>query len=144
MDKNTISTYGWMIIAVIIISTLIVAVAPFAQNAMNSFGNSPDKYGYSNLEELGEEKNTQMLPTPTNLTLSEAGIFSFDSVQNANKYIITVKTNTTVMSTIIENTSIDLSAELKNSNNSATIEVVAISDHSLYRNSDRAMYTVKH
>ena len=43
MDKNTLSTYGWIIISIIILSILLVFATPFGETVVSEINKIPDK-----------------------------------------------------------------------------------------------------
>ena len=148
MNKESISSYGWVIVTLIILSLLIVASTPFGRQAIAEIQKIPDKIamsfgtGDSGENDVAGGASTQKLDTPTNLNVSSENVLTYDPVNYADVYVITIKNGNVSVLMTVYTTEVDLSNELKNINDQAIIGVVAKNSNKLFADSDKAIYVI--
>lgn len=119
MDDNTLSNWGWVIIATLIAVAMIAFASPYSDLITGEMLATVNK-----VDVLGETQEGS-LAQPTNLSLKE-NILSFTPVTNADKYLVTIKSETIDVTSEITGTNVDLSSALSASNEIVTITVTAI------------------
>lgn len=140
MDRETINTYAWVIISLILASILLAAAAPLAHEVVTMLNETPTQIeGVFGLQEGDDvmQRGTQ-LDTPTNVKLSSAGVLSFNPVKNAEGYLIVVSNGAVVSSVTTTETTIDISEALTHFNRYGYVELIATTTDPAYSNSNPA------
>ena len=139
MNKETFSRYGWIIIIVLILAVMITFAAPFGyaivsgvNNFVNGFGNAMN----GNAGGGGSGSSGIKLDAPTNLTLTNNQL-SFDSVPNANQYILYVNDE---VSATYATSPIDVSTYIETYGTPITFKLVASDSTGTYGDSAATEY----
>lgn len=143
MDKETLGSFGWVIIAIIIIGVLLAAASPLGEKALGMIKDLPNNIKNAvgiGVVTLPEDSTAEPLDAPQNLMLSESDALTWDAVLYADGYLVTMSNGYTIVTKSVDSIFIDLSDLIIQFNGYAFIEVRATSTDPAYANSEPAVY----